>query len=137
LNYFVSFIFEALALSIVSVLKTSVEVKRSVFLDSFNIDSSIKAVLKPLLKRHELQFKFFTRYTRGKMARQTLVTYLQNAVERGVVKRREEGRNTYYSLSISVPEVEELQWWMSNIQTKISFIPDQFNDFSQIVQKLK
>jgi Fic family protein len=126
LNYFVSFIFEALALSIVSVLKTSVEVKRSVFLDSFNIDSSIKAVLKPLLKRHELQFKFFTRYTRGKMARQTLVTYLQNAVERGVVKRREEGRNTYYSLSISVPEVEELQWWMSNIQTKISFIPDEF-----------
>ena len=124
--FFASFVFEALVLSIVSVLKTGVEVKRSVFLDSFNTDSSIKAVLKPLLKRRELQFKFFTRYTRGKMARQTLITYLQNAIEAGIVKRREEGRNTYYSLSISVPETEELQQWISNIQTKLSFMPDEF-----------
>lgn len=126
LNHFTSFILEALILSIISVLKTSVEVKRSAFLDSSDIDSSIKTVLKPLVKRHELQFKFFTRYTRGKMARQTLVTYLQNAIEAGIVKRREEGRNTYYNLSISVPEVEKLQRWMNNVRTKLSFVPDEF-----------
>ena len=126
LNYFVSFILEALILSIVSVLKTSLEVKRSTFLDSSDIDSSVKAVLKPLVKRRELQFKFFARYTQGKMARQTLITYLQNAVEAGIVKRREEGRNTYYSLTLSMPEAEKLQRWMSTIRTKLSYVPDEF-----------
>lgn len=125
LNHFVSFMLESIMYSIISVLKTSIEVRRSAYVESQPIDTSIKTLVKPLMKRTELQFKQFARYTRGKMARQTLVTYLQRAVDAGIIGRRASGRNTYYRLSIAIPEEKTLAAWITFARQKTSYIPEE------------
>lgn len=124
LNHFVSFVFEALSLSIISVLKTSLEVKRSEFLDRQELEHTAKIVFKPLIKHHELQFKHLARFSRGKAARQTLVNYLQKAVKDNVLTRRSEGRTTYYGLHFSPPEYAMLEKWLAFASQRLPFIPD-------------
>ena len=124
LNHFVSFMLESLVLSIVSVLKTSIEVKRNEFFQKQHIEGVGKSVLKPLLKRKELQFKYLAKYADGKVARQTLVTTLQNAVSQGILVRREVGKTTYYRLNLSLPEEETLEEWLTTIHKRLSYIPD-------------
>lgn len=124
LNHFVFFILEALALSIVSVLKTSVEFGRSDFLRKQTLEETARIVLKPLIKRHELQFKHIVRAIRGKLARQTLVNALQKAVEQGILMRREKGRAVYYRLKVSIPEYETLEKWITRVHERLPFIPD-------------
>ncbi len=124
LNHFVSFVFEALSLSIISVLKTSLEVKRGEFLDRQELENTAKILLKPLIKRHEVQFKHLARFSKGKVARQTLVNYLQKAVEDNILIRREEGRTTYYSFNFSAPEYATLEKWLAFAKKRLSFISD-------------
>ncbi|MBU2460530.1 hypothetical protein KKG44_05455, partial [Patescibacteria group bacterium] len=102
------------------------EVRRSAYIESQSIDTSIKTLIKPLMKKSELQFKQFARYTRGKMARQTLVTYLRRAVEAGIIEKRVSGRNTYYRLSISIPEEKTLAEWVALAHQKASYLPEDF-----------
>jgi Fic family protein len=125
LNHFVTFFQEALVLSIVSVIKTSLEVKRKEFLDRSDLEEQVKAILKPLIKRHEIQFKNLLRLANAKIARQTFVTYLQKATEQGLVTRREQGRNTYYALNISPQEEKVLHDLLEIAKSKLSFIPDE------------
>lgn len=126
LNHFVNFVQEALVLSMLSVVKTSLEAKRSEFLERQALDSQIKAVLKPLIKRSELQFKNLFKHSKGKIARQTFVSYLQKAVDEGIVQKREEGRNTYYSFRLqpSVSEEAALKEWLALANNRLSYIPD-------------
>ncbi len=123
LNHFVSFMLEALVLSIIDVVKTSLETKRSDFLARFELEGQLSLVLKPFIKRGELQFKLLARSTRGKIARQTLITYLQKAIDQGILNKREEGRTTYYSLNFEAPEEETLQKWFSFAKNRLTFIP--------------
>jgi len=125
-NHFVSFVMEALSLSIISVLKTAIEVERSNYFDKQNLDSSIKSILKPLVKRRNIQFKNLLRINRNKVSRQTLVSYLQKAVELKIITRRAEGRNTYYSLNVDIPETETLHKWIESAKEKLSYIPNEF-----------
>jgi Fic family protein len=125
LNHFVSFYQEALVLSIISVIKTSLEAKRKEFMDAKVVDDQIKTILKPLIKRHEVQFKNLFRGVRGKMARQTFVTYLQQATDDAVTLRREEGRATFYSLNISPEEEKVLHDLLNLVQPKLTFIPEE------------
>ncbi len=124
LNHFVSFMLEALVLSILDVAKTALEIKRSEFLDRREVLGPEKLVLKPFIKKGEIQFKNLARLTRGKITRPTLVTYLQKVVETGVLKRREAGRNTYYTLNFESPEGETLKRWLALAKQKLSYIPD-------------
>lgn len=124
LNHFVSFVLEALVLSIIDVVKTSLEIKRSAFLDQQELERQIKLTLKPFIKRGEIQFKNLARSTRGKIARQTLVTYLQKAVEQDILRKREAGRTTYYSLNFAAPEEETLNKWLAFTRKRLTFIPD-------------
>lgn len=124
LNHFVAFVLEALVLSIVDVVKTSLEAKRNEFIDRQELEGSMRLVLKPLIKRNELQFKNIVRITRGKIARQTLVTYLQKAVDQGILRKREAGRMTYYGLSFDAAEVETLQKWLKFVRERLAYIPD-------------
>jgi len=124
LNHFVSFMLEALVLSIIDVVKTSLETKRSDFLSRYELEGQLSLVLKPFIKRGEIQFKNLARSTHGKIARQTLVTYLQRALQQGILNKREEGRNTYYSLNLKTPEADTLQKWLSFAKKRLSFIPD-------------
>lgn len=124
LNHFVSFMIEALVLSIIDVVKTSLETKRSEFIERQEIAGPEKLVLKPFIKRGELQFKNLVRLTRNKITRPTLVTYLQKSVEQGVLQRREAGRNTYYTLTFESPETETLNKWLSFAKQRLPYIPD-------------
>lgn len=124
LNHFVSFVLEALVLSIIDVVKTSLEIKRSEFLDKQDIEGQIRIVLKPFIKRGEIQFKNLAMVTRGKIARQTLITYLQKAVKQEILHKRETGRATYYSLNFDAPEEETLTKWLVFVKKRLVFIPD-------------
>lgn len=124
LNHFVSFMLEAIVLSIIDVVKTSLESKRSEFINKQEVEGQLSLVLKPFIKRGELQFKTLAKVTKGKIARQTLVTYLQRAVEQGILSRKESGRATYYKLNFESPETETLTKWFANARQKLTFIPD-------------
>lgn len=124
LNHFVAFVLEALVLSIIDVVKTSLEVKRSEFLDRQELEGQMQIVLKPFIKRSEVQFKNLARILRGKMARQTLVTYLSKAVEQSILNKREKGRTTYYRVKFEAPEIETLKKWISFAKERLAYIPD-------------
>lgn len=124
LNHFVSFILEAVVLSMVSVVKTSLEIKRSEFLARV-AKKPVRAALRPLVKRREVQFKNLVRYNKAKMARQTLVTYLSKAIEQGILNKRESGRTTYYRLNFEAPETATLTRWLKLAEAKLSYIPDE------------
>lgn len=124
LNHFVSFMIEALVLSIIDVVKTSLETKRSEFIERQEVSGPEKLVLKPFIKRGEIQFKNLARLTRGKITRPTLVTYLQKVVELNVLKRREAGRNTYYTLNFTPPEEETINKWLVFAKKRLTYIPD-------------
>jgi len=126
LNHFVSFFQEALVLSILSVIKTSLEVKRKTFLDNKGTDIQVKRICKPLIKRHEVQFKNLLKNVNGEVSRQTFVNYLQQAIEEGVILRRVDGKATFYSLNISFQEEVTFRDMHNFIKTKLTFIPDEF-----------
>ena len=90
------------------------------------MEVQVKSVLKPLVKRREVQFKNLFKYSRGKVARQTFVNYLQRAVNEGKVVKREAGRTTYYqfNLDISGPEDETLKEWLDFAKQKLPYIPE-------------
>ena len=100
LNHFAAFVLESLVLSILDVVKTSLEAKRSEFIKRQELEGNMHLILKPFIKRRQMQFKNIIRVTKGKMARQTVVTYLEKAVDKGILAKRETGRVTYYSLSV-------------------------------------
>ncbi len=124
LNHFVSFMLEALVLSIINVVKTALETKRSEFLGKQEVGGQEKLVLKPFIKRGEIQFKNLAKLTQKKITRPTLVTYLQRVVELHVLTRRESGRNTYYALNFESPEEKTLKQWLVLAKQKLSYIPD-------------
>lgn len=124
LNHFIGFIQEALVLSMISVVKTSLEAKRAEFLDRQEVEDQTKLVLKPLIKRSQLQFKNLFKAVKNKMARQTFVTYLQKATDKSIVVKRQEGRTTYYSFNLKTPEQETLKQWLLFVKQKLAYIPD-------------
>lgn len=125
LNHFVSYFQEAIVLSIISVIKMSLEVKRQEFVSSKGLDEQTRTILKPLIKRHELQFKKLYNAVSRKMARQTFVNYLEKATSDGIIIRRGEGRSTYYSLNSSFQEEKEFYRLRDFIKLKLSYIPDE------------
>jgi len=125
LNHFVSFVQEALVLSMIGVLKLSLAAKRSEFLSNQTNDEQVLLVLRPLLKRRELQFKNLFIAVRSKMARQTFVNQLQKATEENILLKRDAGRTTYYSLNFNAPEEEALVRWLNFVKKKLSYIPDE------------
>lgn len=126
LNHFVGFVQEALVLSMIDVVELSLEAKRNEFLDRQDADNQIKSILRPLVKRSELQFKNLFKHSRGKMARQTFVNYLRKATDDAVVGKREAGRTTYYHLNLQTPQQEEqtLKEWLNFAKQRLIFIPD-------------
>lgn len=126
LNHFVGFVEEALVLSMISVVKTSLESKRAEFLEKQETESEVKSILKPLVKQQEVQFKNLFKHSKGKIARQTFVNYLQRAINGSTVVKREEGRTTYYQFNLKTPEPEEKTFkeWLQFAKQRLSYIPD-------------
>ena len=124
LNYFVSFFQEAIALSILTVVQSGLEVQRYQFIKAQNIDNTTKLLLQTLIKRRELQFGTFFKLLRKKMSKQTFISYLQRAVDGGLILRREAGRATYYKLSLTTKEEEFFDGLLTQVQAKLNYIPD-------------
>jgi Fic family protein len=104
LSHFVSFILEALIMSIVGVYKASIEYQRREFIDLKTEDDQQKRILKSLIKNKELRFTDLLKRVKHKMARQTFVNKLKEAEGNGIVKRRESGKTVFYSLEIETRE---------------------------------
>ncbi|NQU82707.1 MAG: Fic family protein [Parcubacteria group bacterium] len=124
LNHFTAFVSEALVLSMISVLKTSIEAKRKEFLEKKVNDTKIQSILRPLIKRHELQFKTLLKISKNKVSRQTFVTYLQQAHKKEWINRRKQGKVVYYSLNMKSPEEEVIEKWIKFAQERLTYIPD-------------
>ncbi len=124
LNYFASFIMESAILSIISVVKTSIEAERYDFLNKQDISSDMRKSLQPFIERKEIQFKNLFRENKRKVSRQTLINYLNKGIALGILKKRENGRNSYYSLNFSLPEEETYGRWLSFARGRLSYIPD-------------
>ena len=123
-NHFTSFAFEAIVFSIISVVKTSLETKRASFLEIAILNEKEKVILKPLIKRHEMQFKTLYKFAKKTIARQTFVTYLQKATEEKIVTRRVAGRTVYYTFNFKAPEHDVLTRWIRLAGERLSFVPD-------------
>lgn len=122
LNHFTSFALEAFVLSLISVIKTSVEARRNAFLDKASLDEKEKEVVRPLAMRREIQFKTLIKLS-PKIARQTFVTYLRRAVDKKVVVRRQEGKAVYYQLNLRAPEYKVMERWLALARERLSFLP--------------
>ncbi|MDO8575458.1 MAG: Fic family protein [bacterium] len=130
LNIFSAFALEAQYLSIVGVLKTSIETKKEKFL-KINLreqreDELLYKIIKPLIKRKEIQFKNLFRFAKNKTSKQTFVNHLEKALERGLILKRENGKNTYYFLNLDIPEQKILEDWIILAKKKLPYISNGF-----------
>lgn len=128
LNHFVTFVQEAFTYSICGVLKTSLEIKRKEFCDQLGVSQQQYSAIRPLLTHREVQFKNLARYTRGKISRQTLVNYLQQAVSQHLVQKRVAGRTTFYRLNMHSIETEMLIQWLTSAQQRLKYIPETLSN---------
>ena len=87
------------------------------------IRDRLAIVLKHFIKQGDIQFKKLTVLTQGKIARQTLVTYLARSVEHGILTKREQGRTTHYTLNFDAPESKYLQKWLAFAQERLKVLP--------------
>lgn len=123
LNHFTNFVQEAIVLSIVSVVKTSLEAERLEFINNQNVDNQIKAIVKPLIKQKQIQFKNLFKINKKKVSRQTFVNYLAKSVDMKIVTKKEIGKTTYYSLNFSSHEEIALDEWLEFASKKLKYIP--------------
>lgn len=125
LTYFVSYFQEALFLSIVATVKTSLDIKRAQFINQQkDINDQLKTIVKPLYKRKEIQYKTLRKIIKKKMAEQTFVTYLQQGVDKGILIKRESGRSVYYGINLISEEEKIIHNWLSFAKQKLAYIPD-------------
>lgn len=124
LGHFVSFFQEALFYSMVDTVATSLEVKRADFVEQQDVNSAFKAIVKPLYKRREVQYKNLWKLSRKKMAEQTFVNYLQQGLEKEILSKRESGRAVYYKLNKTFEEEKTINDWLLGAKGKLSYVPE-------------
>lgn len=124
LSIFSTFILDSIILSILGVVKTSLESRRLDFILHSDLEKDVKKILKPLVKKHELQFKNFYRIIRKKVSKQTFVNYLALATTRQILLKRTVGKTTYYGLNIRVEEQDFLDKWLDILKDKTSVVSD-------------
>lgn len=125
LNQFTTFMLEAVVLSISAVVKTSLEIKRNEFIQRHATSEQTKLILKPLVKKNKIQFKNLFKSAKKKMARQTFVTYLQQAEKDQLVIKHKQGRATYYTLKATMSEAQTLEQWLNMAKQRLTYIPDE------------
>jgi Fic family protein len=125
-NHFVSFLSEALFYSITGVIKTSLNIKKKEFLKQFELDAGVESILRPLIKNSEVQFNRLWALNKRRPSKQTFSNYLRAAASQGALRKREEGRNVYYSLAGEWPESRILRDCILSAAGKISYIPEEF-----------
>ncbi|MEI7620842.1 MAG: Fic family protein, partial [Candidatus Falkowbacteria bacterium] len=129
-NYFVAFASEALFFSIIGVVAGVLQRSKTEFLDASGLDNNVIKTLKPLVKYSEVRFTRLYSLSKRKASRQTFVNYLAIAVDSGVLLKREQGKNTYYSLAGNYPEEVFLADWLDQSRKRFNFLPEEFINYA-------
>jgi Fic family protein len=129
LNHFVFFSTEALVFSIIGVITGVLQRNKLKFLENSGLDKSVIRNLKPLIKCSELRFTKLYAVSKRKISRQTFVNYLEIALSAGVINKRENGKNTYYSLAGNYYEETILPELLKEVRDKINFLPNEFINY--------
>lgn len=129
LNYFVSFIQEALFFSLISIVKTSIEAQRVEFLANKSLGARLNQICAPLVKQKTMQYKTLFKIARAKLklAEQTFVNDLKKAVEEKIISKKEDGKKVYYSLRLNLPEEKWYQELINFAKTRLNYIPPRFS----------
>jgi Fic family protein len=125
LTYFASFVSEAFAFSVCDVMRSSLKQERLNFVSEKTDDKQIKRFVRPLIKRKQLQFKTYFAKFKKSMARQTFVNLLQETVNRQILKKKDIGKQSFYSLNFSPPEEETLKKLLATAKKHLGYIPDK------------
>jgi len=124
LTLFSSFIMEALAMSILGVYKTSIEVQRKQFIDDHILeDDKILKIIKPLIKEKRISYSNLYKRVKRKMAEQTFNNIIKELLVKDILKREKEGKAVFYSLNLSLGEEQLYAKHLKYISSKISKIP--------------
>lgn len=123
---FVAFASEALYFSALGVIKSVLERKKQEFITNSNLESDTIKLLKPLVKNGELKFSRFYALAKRKVSRQTFINHLNEALDQKIIIKREQGRNTYYSVAGTYPETNILQKKLKIVREKINYLPPDF-----------
>jgi Fic family protein len=129
LNDFTAFMQEAIVLSIADVFKTGIEVQKNNIIKRMNLNEKLLPLIKLLIKHPELQYKKMWNMMKRKMTNKTFVAYLKNAVESGIFLKREQGKNTYYSLKIKLEEEKYLAEMIRSLSRKLPYLPGRYMNF--------
>lgn len=124
LNIFSSFVLESIIFSILGVVKTSLEIKRQQYIARSGLEKDIQKILKPLVKRGELQFKNFYKIVKNKASKQTFVNSIEKAVSEKILFRREQGKTTYYRLNLETDEQKLLVELLKTVKDKVAVIDE-------------
>ncbi len=124
LNYFTAFFQEAVALSIITVVQSGLEVQRLQFIKRKDVPLFTKYILHAFVKRRELQFGTLLRLVHKKMAKQSFVNHLQQATADGLIIRRQVGKATYYRLNATFKEEAILDELLGRITAIVPYVPD-------------
>jgi Fic family protein len=129
LNYFVSFIQEALFFSLISIVKTSIEAQRIEFLTNKALSVRLNQICAPLVKQKTMQYKTLFKISRAKLklAEQTFVNDLKKAVDDKILFKQEDGKKVYYSLNLTLPEEKWYRELIAFAKTRLSYIPPRFS----------
>ena len=129
LNYFVAFASEALFFSVIGVIVGVLQRSKLGFLESSGLDINVIKVLRPIIKYSEVKFTRLYSLSKKKVSRQTFVNYLAIAVDSGVLLKRENGKNTYYSLAGNYPEEALLSDWLGRARERLNSLPEEFVNY--------
>ena len=126
LNHFTAFFQEAVVLSMVEVVKASIIKQREAFVEREVKNTTVRKALLPLSKRKEVRFTGLYKAAKRKMARQTLVNSLKEAVKAGVAVRRVDGQRVYYKLAFDLKEEKLYRKWIAFARERLRSIPDEY-----------
>jgi len=122
-NPFVAFASEALYFSALGVIKGVLERKKQEFINNSNLGLPAIKLLKSLVKNGELKFSRFYALSKRKVSRQTFINYLNEALDQQIIIKREQGRNTYYSVAGNYLEVDILKEKLKIAREKLNYLP--------------
>ena len=123
---FVSFASEALYFSALGVIKGVLERKKQEFINNSGLETNTIKLLKPLVKSGELKFARFYALSKRKVSRQTFINHLNEALDQKIIIKREQGRNTYYSVAGTYLEVDILKEKLKIVREKLNYLPPSF-----------
>jgi len=125
----VNFSREALFFSQLDVFRTSVEHQRKGFIKYVTAGTKVNETQSKIhtafVKNKEIQFKRIVKIAK-KVSDRTVVEYLRQGIEQGLLEKHDRGKFSYYSLRIDVDEEHFIKEQVSKYAGEVKNLPEQF-----------